>query len=243
MPSVFLIRRCQPSLQKAQARLASTANWKLCGSGDMVRDAPEALQAVHADFIACDLRLYDGHASRLGYAMREWPRRPQLLLLSPTADDLQLFDALLAGGHSYCVDDGSGQGLIAGLQHLAEGRARMSPLLARQTLETFGLARSSLLASTNPAAAHDTALVAIAQMQRADQHLLSLLSQGLLAIEIAQRWQLAQAEVERRLAGIYVKLHALGQPVRRPQPAAPWPDDQALGGAVSTKLGRAANFS
>lgn len=239
MPSVFLIRRCQPSLQKAQARLASETSWKVCGSSDLVREAPAALQAVHSDFIACDLRLYDGHASRLGYAMREWPRRPQLLLLSPTADDLQLFDALLAGGHSYCVDDGSGQGLLAGLQLLAEGRGRMSPLLARQTLDTFGLPRSSLLTSTSPLAAQDTDVVAIGRLQRAEQHLLSLVSHGLLAIEIGQRWQLTQDDVERRLAGIYRKLHALGQPVRRPQP----PGDQALGGAVSTKLGRAASFS
>eukprot|EP01137_Pigoraptor_chileana_P036716 Opistho-2@32767 len=109
MPSVFLLRRCQPSLQKSHAQVQSLAGWWVCGSSEQVREAPAAIEALKPDFIACDLRLLDGHASRLGYALKHGAHQPPLLLLASTADDLQLFEALRAGGHGYaahvlCVD-------------------------------------------------------------------------------------------------------------------------------------------
>lgn len=232
MPSVFLLRRCQPSLQKSHAQVQSLAGWWVCGSSEQVREAPAAIEALKPDFIACDLRLLDGHASRLGYALKHGAHQPPLLLLASTADDLQLFEALRAGGHGYAVDGGRGPGLLAGLRHLAAGRAEMSPLLARQTLAAFGLPRSSLQTALSLPAAQDLSPSDHGLLSHADQHLLSLLGMGWLIPEIGQRWLLEASEVEQRVAAIYRQLHGL----------APVPD-QALGGAVSTKLARAASFS
>lgn len=234
MPSVYLIRHSQASLQRARSGISGMAGWYACGGGEQVREAPAAIAALRPDFIACDLRLLDGPASRLGYAMRHWPQRPPLLLLAPTADDPLLFEALRAGADNHCIDSGGGQGLLGGLRQLAAGRASMSPLLARQTLEAFGLPRSGLGAAASLPAAQDLTPVGHG-LSRAEQHLLSLVGMGLLGREIGERWLLEPGEVEQRLALVHRKLHALArQP--RPQP-------QAAGGAVSTKLGRTASFS
>lgn len=209
MPSVFLLRRCQPSLQKAQDAMAGMpSDWWLCGSGERVHDALEPIARMRPEIVACDLRLLDGHAGRLALQLRQWPDRPQLLLLTQTADDLQLFDALHAGASGYCVDAGNGQGLVGGLRQLAGGRATMTPMIARQTLDRFGVGRSSLEQAQTPQAAQDLSSVRTG-LNRAEQHLLSLLAHGLLCSEISQFWKLAQAEIERQLWRIYTRLHAL----------------------------------
>ena len=209
MPSVFLLRRCQPSLHKSRAALAGMpTDWRLCGSGERVREAVEPITLKRPQIVACDLRLLDGHACRLALQMREWPQRPQLLLLTPTTDDPQLFEALRAGASGYCIDSGNGQGLVTGLRQLAGGRAAMTPLIARQILDLSGLGRSALAQAQAPQAAQDLS-AARGGLSRAAQHLLSLLAHGLLSQEISACWQLPLAEIERRLGQVYTRLHAL----------------------------------
>ena len=159
MPAVFLLRHSQASLQKSREALSGMADWTICGSAERLREAGAAIAQQQPDIVASDLRLLDGHADRLAHQLRQWPRRPQLLLLSPSSDDLRLFDALLCGASSYCIDTGDGLGLAAGLRQLADGRAAMSPAIARQTLALFDLGRSSLVEAQAPAAAQDLAPV------------------------------------------------------------------------------------
>lgn len=212
MPAVFLVRRCQPSLLKAQQRVLALPGWTVCGSSERVRDVA-TIVAKRPDFVACDLRLLDGDANWLAYALRRWPRRPQLLLLATSEQDLLLPESLHAGANGYCVDGGDGRGLVAGLQQLAEQRATMSPLIAQRTLALVGLPRTSLAIADDPTAASDQDLTPRG-LQRSDQHLLSLLAHGLLCAEIAERWRLGVTEIEQRLWRLYERL-----PLLAPLPA------------------------
>ncbi|MET0519604.1 MAG: hypothetical protein ABW005_12320 [Burkholderiaceae bacterium] len=235
MPSIYLLRRGAASLQKSQTELGSMRGWRLLGGSTLVRDAAAAIRQLRPQMVAGDLQLVDGPVDRLARQMRQWPGRPLLLLLTPSlADDLQLFGTLRLGADAYCIDKGNGQGMVAGLQRLAAGRAQMSPLLARQALEALGLPRSSEAMATSLPAAQDLSPCEGGQLCRAEQHLLSLVAMGLLSEEIALRWRRPEAEIERRLAVIYTRLHRL---------APPGGETQAAGGAVSTKLGRAASLS
>lgn len=209
MPSLFLLRRCKPSLLKALEKVADMAGWMLNGSSESVREISTPLQACPPDIIACDLRLLDGHACRLARQLQHWPKRPKMLLLTPTADDLLLFRTLRCGANGYCVETGDGQGLARGLQHMAAGRSIMSPRVARKTLDALGLPRSCLDSACRPAAAHEVAVAdrTFSAVNRAEQHLLSLLAHGLLTEEIGKHWHLTQADIEQRLHHIYPKLH------------------------------------
>ncbi len=212
MPSLFLLRRCKPSLLKALEKVAEMAGWTLNGSSESVRDIAAPLQASPPDIIACDLRLLDGHACRLARQFQQWPTRPQMLLLTPTADDLLLFRTLRCGASGYCVETGDGQGLAEGLQRMAAGRALMSPRIARKTLLALELPRSCLVRASQAeagqqASVSEQAVGSVGSVSPADQHLLSLLAHGLLSDEIGKHWGLAQAEIEQRLHRIYTQLH------------------------------------
>ncbi len=235
MPSVFLLRRCRPALQKSRAAVARLAGWWVCGESERVREAGALIATARPDIVACDLHLLDGNASRLVYEMRRWTHRPPLLLLSMSADDLRLFDTLSAGASSYAADAGDGQGLSAGLRQLADHRASMTPKIAQQALALFGLQRSRLAVALSPVSSEDQTASSHG-LCAAEHHLLSLMAHGWLLAEIGQHWLLQPTEIEQRLFRIYARLHAL-------RPALPSLADQATGGAVSTKLWREASFS
>ena len=238
MPSVLLLRRCRPALQKSQQAVVRMAGWKICGSGERVREAGAAIAALKPDFVACDLLLMDGHASRLAFEMQTWPRRPQLILLTPSADDLRLFEALCLGADAYAMDTGDGQGLAAGLRLLVQGRAGMTPRIAQEMLAALRLGRSSLAIAGTATAAQDLTPTGRG-VSSGDQHLLSLIAHGLLAAEIASQWLMPVEAIESRLLRLYAQLHAH---LRGRVPAA-GANDQAAGGAVSMKLWREASFS
>jgi len=205
MPVVYLLRRSEPSLPKTLALLGQ-ADWQLGGNAALLHDALPEIARLAPDVVATDLRLVDGHAMRVAHDLGRLPVRPQLLLLTPTADDLQLFAALSAGANAYHVDAGDDAGLAEALCRLHERRATLSPQLARQALAAFGIERSPL-ATARPAAAALDASPAGRQVDQAGRHLLSLLAHGLLVAEVATLWALDPAEIESRIWRLVRLLH------------------------------------
>jgi len=206
MPTVYLLRLSEPTLQRTRSQLLQARGVELAGSSTTLADALDELAALAPDIVATDLRLVDSHAMRIAHELGRLPVRPQLLLLTPTADDLQLFAALSAGANAYHVDDGSGAGLVEALTRLHDRRVALSPQLSRQALAAFGIERSPLAIARQAAAPLD-ATPAGRQIDQASRHLLTLLAQGLLLAEIATLWKLDVAEIERRSWRLVRLLH------------------------------------
>lgn len=205
-PTVYLLRLSEASLQRTRSLLLQSRDVELGGSGHVLGDALEEIAALAPDIVATDLRLVDSHAMRVAHELGRLQVRPQLLLLTPTADDLQLFAALSAGANAYHVDDGNGSGLVEALSRLHHRRAMLNPQLARQALAAFGIERSPLVTARQTSAPLD-ASPAGRQIEQASRHLLTLLSQGLLLAEIAALWKLEAAEIERRVWRLVRLLH------------------------------------
>lgn len=206
MPTVYLLRHGESMLLRSCALLLRSPDVELAGGATLLADALEELATLTPDIVASDLRLVDSHAMRVALELGRLPVRPQLLLLTPTADDLQLFAALSAGANAYHVDDGGSTGLVEALKRLHDRRAMLSPQLARQALAAFGIERSPLVTARQAAAALD-ASPAGRQIDQASRHLLTLLAQGLLLAEIATLWTLEIAEIERRIWRLVRLLH------------------------------------
>lgn len=206
MPTVYLLRLGETTLQRTRSLLLRAEGVELAGSHDHLTDALAEIAAVAPDIVASDLRLVDSHAMRVAHELGRLPVRPQLLLLAPTADDLQLFAALSAGANAYHVDDGSGAGLVEAINRLHDRRAMLNPQLARQALAAFGIERSPLTVARQAPAALD-ASPAGRQVDQAGRHLLTLLAQGLLLAEIVALWKLDLAEIERRIWRLVRLLH------------------------------------
>lgn len=212
MATVFLLRRTRPSLQRASDSLDTLLGWDLVGQNTSVHEAIGQVQMLTPDVVAADVHLLDGPASTLALCMQHWPTRPQLLLLTPTLDEPQLFDALCTGGNGIFVETDSGASFSQALQLLADSRAVMSPQIARLSLEAFGLPRSSLAEANKVAGGQDQTplLNPLARnLLRNEHHLLSLVAHGLLSEEIGKTWRIGQSNVERRLWQVYTKLHHL----------------------------------
>lgn len=206
MPTVYLLRLAETTLQRTRSLLLRADGVQLAGSHDHLTDALAEIAALAPDIVASDLRLVDSHAMRVAHELGRLPVRPQLLLLAPTADDLQLFAALSAGANAYHVDDGSGTGLVEAINRLHDRRAMLNPQLARQALAAFGIERSPLTVARQAPAAQD-ASPAGRQIDQASRHLLTLLAQGLLLAEIVALWKLDLAEIERRIWRLVRLLH------------------------------------
>ncbi|MDR7269828.1 DNA-binding NarL/FixJ family response regulator [Pelomonas saccharophila] len=206
MPTVYLLRLSEATLQRTRSLLLQAKGVELAGSSTVLADALGELAALAPDIVASDLRLVDSHAMRVAHELGRLPVRPQLLLLTPTADDLQLFAALSAGANAYHVDDGGGAGLVEALMRLHDRRAMLSPQLARQAMAAFGIERSPLAMARQVAAPLD-ASPAGRQIDQASRHLLTLLAQGLLLAEIATLWKLQAAEIEGRVWRLVRLLH------------------------------------
>ncbi|MCE4555742.1 hypothetical protein [Pelomonas cellulosilytica] len=206
MPTVYLLRLSETTLQRTRSLLLKSEGVTLAGSNAVLADALPELVTLAPDIVASDLRLVDSHAMRVAHELGRLPVRPQLLLLTPTADDLQLFAALAAGANAYHVDDGSGAGLVESLQRLHARRAMLNPQLARQALAAFGIERSPLIIARQAVSALDTT-AAGRQIEQASRHLLTLLAQGLLLPEICALWGLDVAEIERRIWRLVRLLH------------------------------------
>ena len=206
MPTVYLLRLSETTLQRTRSLLLQAKGVELAGSHGHLTDALQEIASLAPDIVATDLRLVDSHAMRVAHELGRLPVRPQLLLLTPTADDLQLFAALSAGANAYHVDDGSGTGLVDALARLHERRSMLNPQLARQALAAFGIERSPIVMARQTSAPLD-ATPAGRQIEQASRHLLTLLAQGLLLAEIATLWKLEAAEIERRIWRLVRLLH------------------------------------
>lgn len=206
MSTLFVLRRSPRSV--AQTELALQADeWQLAGNAHLIEEAWPQLLAAPPELLVSDLRLLDGHAQRLMRRLREQGLPTRVLLLSQCADEVLLFDTLAAGAHGYHVECARRLPLNESLRALQQGRSLMSPAIARQTLALFGVARSSLPLASSPLAARDREPVRDSLLRQCERHLLSLISHGLLATEVAQRWQMACEQVELRLGRIYQRLH------------------------------------
>ena len=212
MPRVLLLRSCAPSLQRARDAVAELPGWQISGVAHAVSEACDLVQRLQPDIVACDLNLPGERLGKLTQHCHLQPERPRILVLADAADDLSLFEVLRGGADAYCVDSGDAVGLVAGLRRLTAGRATMSPRIAQSTLALFGLGRSRMLDAQPASAARDVANAGSGfapGLLVAEQHLLSLLAHGLLCREISAHWNLDEMEIERRLATIYQRLHAL----------------------------------
>jgi DNA-binding NarL/FixJ family response regulator len=197
-------------LTRAREVVSAMQGWEVGGESTLIREASALLRGDPPDLLACDLSFVDGSVERLFPYLHFWPQRPKILLLAHSAEELPLFDALRWGAHAYCVVQPNGAGLEAGLRRLIAGRAAMSPSIARRSLALFGLGRCRNEDSIRVQASRDWTPLGLAPgIALCEQHLLSLLASGMLANEIAALWELPEVEIERRLAAIYGRLHAL----------------------------------
>lgn len=212
MSEVVVVRRTLESVQRAQSELAAIPELRWAGGTQSLSQAAELIRLHKPQLLLCDLRLVGGNAMHLLKSLHKAPvadaAPPRVLLLTPSADDQLLFQALCAGADGYALDAGDPEQLQHAAIDFLTGQAPMSPMIARQMLACFGEPRTPLHRASQPPGWPFIAPVRSGALAESERSLLSLLAHGLLAGEIARCWGQALEQVARQIAGLYRKLHA-----------------------------------
>lgn len=212
MPEVLVVRRTLESVQRAQSELAAIPELRWAGGTQNLSQAAELIRERKPQLLLCDLRLVGGNAMHLLRSLHKAPvadaAPPRVLLLTPSADDQLLFQALCAGAHGYALDAGDPQQLQHAAIDFLTGQAPMSPMIARRMLACFGEPRTPLHQASQPPRWPAVEPLHSGDLAESERSLLSLLAHGLLAGEIARCWGQALEQVARQIARLYGKLHA-----------------------------------
>jgi DNA-binding NarL/FixJ family response regulator len=127
---------------------------------------------------------------------------PQLhiLMLSVFDDDDRVFNAIRAGASGYLLKEETAASLVSAIQGALEGKAYMSPPIAKKTLE---FVRQSLnLLPANKATDKD-----LPSLSKRELEILQMLSQGHTYQHISANLFLSEYTVQTHVKNIYSKLH------------------------------------
>jgi len=175
--------------------------------------ATEGLEAValacalNPDVILMDVRMpgCDG----LEATRRIKARMPQarIVMLTNSADDEDLFEAIRSGACGYLVKSIDTESLVEALEQAREGIPPFSPGLAARLLDEFARANGTAEQVSPPASA-DAELAPPASVLSARQlQVLRLVADGLSYREVGVRLQLSSRTVKYHMGEIMDRLH------------------------------------
>jgi DNA-binding NarL/FixJ family response regulator len=163
-------------------------------------DAPGAVEAAlreSPDLCILDVRM-PGQGVAAAWEIGARLPDTKVVMLTVSADDLDLFAALRAGAAGYLLKGTDPARLPHALQDVLEGRAAMPRALVARLMDEFrdlGARRRSIVTSTGAP-----------QLTSREWQVLDLLRQKLTTAEIARRLVVSQATVRTHVASILRKL-------------------------------------
>lgn len=123
-----------------------------------------------------------------------------VLMLSVFDDDDRVFNAIRAGASGYLLKEETAVALVAAIQGALEGKAYMSPPIAKKTLE---FVRQSLTGLPASRVQHQEA----PNLSKRELEILQMLAQGLTYQDISEALFLSEYTVQTHVKNIYSKMH------------------------------------
>lgn len=120
----------------------------------------------------------------------------RVLVLSVSADEVDVTDAILAGAGGYVLKDGPAEEVVAGVRALAGGESLISPRVAAMLLQRVRDGERAKAAPPEPS------------LEQPDLEILRLVAEGRTDEEIGEALALAPDLVRRQLAAILAMLQA-----------------------------------
>lgn len=209
-PVTVLVVEDDPALRaELAAMVGQSAGLQLLGVAGSLHEALAVLQrAGGPDVMLVDLGLPDGDGSTLIAALRERYPQAQALVTTVFGDEAHVLRALEAGAQGYLLKDSTRDELARAIRQVHEGGTPLSPSVARYLLKRFAPAAGSRAAAPAPGRARHAPVPPAERLSPREVEVLTLLSHGHTAGEVAQRLQLSLHTVNTHLRNSYGKLAA-----------------------------------
>ena len=170
---------------------------RIAGSAMSAEEALERIPELLPDVVLMDLHLPGMSGTE---AIRRLAIRcpsVRVLVISGSAEDGDVMDAILAGARGYILKSAPVQEITAGIHAAAEGFALLSPVVAANLLDHVRDNASSLRVGTDP----------VGLLTPRELEVLRLMAQGLENSEIARELVISTRTARNHVASILEKLH------------------------------------
>jgi DNA-binding NarL/FixJ family response regulator len=184
-------------LRAAVRRALEAGGCMVVAEGGTVAEA-EALALAHRpDILLVDVHMPDGRGVRAVETVTRQAPEVRTVVLSKSADDEDVFDAIRAGAAGYVLKDSDIGDLPARLAGVLAGESMVAPVLVTRLLEEFRAPTRRRLNRGSPAAG---------RLTTREWDVMELLAEGLSTTEVAGRLHLTPTTVRRHVSSVVRKL-------------------------------------
>jgi two-component system NarL family response regulator len=170
---------------------------------DVVAEAQEGGEAVdqalshHPDVVLMDINLPGMSGIQATREIKARLPTTRVVIISESDDDTVLFDAIEAGVSGYLVKHDDAQTIITAIQHAADGKAYLPPVLAQRVMaRVAGAINGRANLPGNPSV----------PLSARELSVLRLMAHGRRNKEIASQLVISERTVGNHISNIYAKL-------------------------------------
>lgn len=156
-------------------------------------DALENLPLLKPKIILMDINLPEKNGIELINELKPVMEESEFIMCTSFEDDMHIYEALKAGAAGYIIKGDSLQEILSAIRDCSSGGAPMSFGIARRVLGFFHEINSEKSV--------------LEELTKAENHVLEMLSEGLLYKEIADKKSVSLETVKKQVGNIYRKLH------------------------------------
>ena len=177
-----------------RALLGAESAFEIVAEAHTVSSAIETATRHQPDVVLLDIRLPDGTGFDACRQILQHSPATRVLVLTSSADEDVVDNAIRAGAHGYLLKEVHGRALVQAIQDVAEGKSILDPAITARVL--------SLMRSTAPATKD-----ALAMLSPQERRVLALIAEGRTNKEVAQEMILTEKTVKNYLSNVFEKLH------------------------------------
>jgi DNA-binding NarL/FixJ family response regulator len=183
-------------LRKGLRDLLTEHGLRVVGEAGDGEDAVRLVAHAAPDVVVMDLNMPRMSGVEVTRRRAEVAPNTRVLVLTVSADDDTVAQAIEAGATGYLLKDASGEDIAAGVRAAADGEALISPSIASRLLERL-----------RPSAEEGGRQASGAELTDREVEVLRLLAAGRENADIAQELFISPRTVKNHISSILTKLH------------------------------------
>jgi DNA-binding NarL/FixJ family response regulator len=184
-----------PFYRQGLVRILEDSGFEVVSEVSNGQDAIRVTEETAPDVVVMDLNMPGLSGLEATRQLTERMPASRVLMLTVSAEESDVFEAILAGASGYVLKDGPVEELIAGIRAVAAGGSLISPPIASMLLRRI---REQALASQE---------MPEIELSARELAVLSLLAEGKANAEIGDALFISSSTVRNHISSILIKLH------------------------------------